>query len=69
MVLAPHEVLEHGAVLVADLVLVALQEGEQGLVPHHRHLPGVARESSEVIHQRVNLRPVTATLLPTTTCW
>lgn len=37
-------------VLLPDLVLVALHEAQQRLVPHHRHLPLVVRKAHKVVH-------------------
>jgi len=56
VVLLAQQLLEWRAVLGADLVVVALQEGQQRLVPHHRHLPRFVRKAHKVVHQRVHLR-------------
>ncbi len=50
VVLPAAQCAQCGQVLVPDLVLVALHEAQQRLVPHHRHLPLVVREPHKVVH-------------------
>lgn len=38
------------------MMMTHLQEGEQRLVPHDRHLPRVVREAREVVHKRIYLQ-------------
>ena len=55
VVLRAHEAAQGLPVLSPDLVLVALHEGQQALVPHHRHGARLPLETHKVVHKAINL--------------
>ena len=52
--LVVHQLAQQLLVLGANLVLVPLDEAQEGLVPHHRELARLLAEAQEVVHEGVD---------------